>query len=52
MLLLELTSRNALLTQAGLLLVEQARTVLRKIKVLKEISSQQGEAMFGPLHIG
>ena len=31
---------------------EQARTVLREVKVLKEMASQQGETMSGPLHIG
>lgn len=50
--LLERTSRKVLFTQAGLLLVEQARTILREVKVLKEMASQQGEAMSGPLHIG
>ncbi len=50
--LLERTSRKVLFTQAGLLLVDQARTVLREVKVLKEMASQQGEAMSGPLHIG
>lgn len=50
--LLERTSRKVLFTQAGLLLVEQARTVLREVKVLKEMASLQGESMSGPLHIG
>jgi len=50
--LLERTSRKVLFTQAGMLLVDQARTVLREVKVLKEMASQQGEAMSGPLHIG
>jgi len=50
--LLERTSRKVLFTQSGLLLVDQARTVLREVKVLKEMASQQGEAMSGPLHIG
>ena len=49
--LLERTSRKVLLTQAGMLLVDQARTVLREVKVLKEMASQ-GETMSGPLHIG
>lgn len=40
--LLERTSRKVLFTQAGLLLVDQARTVLREVKVLKEMASQQG----------
>ena len=39
--LLERTSRKVLFTQAGLLLVDQARTVLREVKVLKEMASQQ-----------
>lgn len=50
--LLERTSRKVLFTQAGLLLVDQARTVLREVKVLKEMASLQGESMSGPLHIG
>lgn len=50
--LLERTSRKVLFTQAGLLLVEQARTVLREVNILKEMASQQGEVMAGPLHIG
>ena len=49
---LGVTSRKVLFTQAGLLLVDQARTVLREVKVLKEMASQQGETMSGPLHIG
>ena len=48
--LLERTSRKVLFTQAGLLLVEQARTVLREVKVLKEMASQQGEAMSAAAH--
>lgn len=50
--LLERTSRKVLFTRAGMLLVDQARTVLREVKVLKEMASQQGETMSGPLHIG
>ncbi|MFQ1014220.1 DNA-binding transcriptional regulator OxyR [Avibacterium paragallinarum] len=50
--LLERTSRKVLFTQSGLLLVEQARTVLREVKVLKEMASNQGKEMTGPLHIG
>lgn len=50
--LLERTSRKVLFTQQGLLLVEQARTVLREVKVLQEMASLQGESMSGPLHIG
>lgn len=50
--LLERTSRKVLFTQAGMLLVEQARTILREVKVFREMASQQGEEMSGPLHIG
>lgn len=50
--LLERTSRKVLFTQQGLLLVEQARTVLREVKILQEMASLQGESMSGPLHIG
>lgn len=50
--LLERTSRKVLFTQAGLLLVDQARTILREVKVLQEMASQQGDTMSGPLHIG
>ncbi|MBG5993993.1 DNA-binding transcriptional regulator OxyR [Proteus mirabilis] len=50
--LLERTSRKVLFTQQGLLLVEQAKTVLREVKVLQEMASLQGESMAGPLHIG
>lgn len=50
--LLERTSRKVLFTQAGMLLVDQARTILREVKILKEMASQQGEVMSGPLHIG
>lgn len=50
--LLERTSRKVLFTQSGLLLVNQAKTVLREVKVLKEMASNQGKEMTGPLHIG
>lgn len=50
--LLERTSRKVLFTQSGLLLVEQAKTVLREVKLLKEMASNQGKEMTGPLHIG
>lgn len=50
--LLERTSRKVLFTQQGLLLVDQAKTVLREVKVLQEMASLQGESMSGPLHIG
>ncbi|MCK3655142.1 DNA-binding transcriptional regulator OxyR [Pasteurellaceae bacterium Macca] len=50
--LLERTSRKVLFTQAGLNLVEQAKAVLREVKVLKEMASNQGKEMSGPMHIG
>lgn len=50
--LLERTSRKVLFTQAGLALVDQAKAVLREVKVLKEMASNQGKEMSGPLHVG
>lgn len=50
--LLERTSRKVLFTQAGLTLVEQAKVVLREVKVLKEMASNQGKEMSGPILIG
>ncbi len=50
--LLERTSRKVLFTQSGLLLVEQAREVLREVKTFKEMASLQGKEMSGPLHLG
>ena len=50
--LLERTSRKVLFTQSGLLLVDQAKTVLREVKLLKEMASNQGKEMTGPLHVG
>lgn len=50
--LLERTSRKVLFTQAGLMLVEQAKVVLREVKILKEMASNQSKEMSGPLHIG
>ncbi|NBI13227.1 DNA-binding transcriptional regulator OxyR [[Haemophilus] felis] len=50
--LLERTSRKVLFTQSGLLLVNQARIVLREVKLLREMASNQGKEMAGPLHLG
>lgn len=50
--LLERTSRKVLFTQAGLMLVDQAKAVLREVKLLKEMASNQGKEMSGPMHIG
>ena len=47
--LLERTSRKVLFTQSGMLLVDQARTVLREVKLLKEMASNQGKEMTGPI---
>ena len=41
--LLERTSRKVLFTQAGLTLVDQAKVVLREVKVLREMASNQGK---------
>ncbi|XKM14022.1 DNA-binding transcriptional regulator OxyR [Orbaceae bacterium ac157xtp] len=50
--LLERTSRKVLFTQTGLMLVDQAREVLRNVQIFKEMASKQGEDMSGPMHIG
>ncbi|AWX15827.1 DNA-binding transcriptional regulator OxyR [Mergibacter septicus] len=50
--LLERTSRKVLFTQSGLLLVEQARNILREIQLFREMASNQGKEMTGPLHLG
>lgn len=50
--LLERTSRKVLFTQTGLMLVEQAREVLRNVQIFREMASKQGEDMSGPMHIG
>lgn len=50
--LLERTSRKVLFTQSGLLLVDQARKILSEVKQFKDMASQQGKDMVGPLHLG
>lgn len=50
--LLERTSRKVLFTQTGLMLVDQAREVLRNVQIFREMASKQGEEMSGPMHIG
>lgn len=50
--LLERTEAQGFIYPIGLLLVNQAKTVLREIKLLKEMASNQGKEMTGPLHIG
>lgn len=51
-LLLERTSRKVLFTQSGLLLVKQAKKILLEVQTFKDMASNQGKAMSGPLHIG
>ncbi|WP_217512742.1 DNA-binding transcriptional regulator OxyR [Vibrio metschnikovii] len=50
--LLERSSRRVLFTDSGLQLVDQAKRILSEIKVFKDMASQQGGAMSGPMHIG
>ncbi len=49
--LLERTSRKVLFTQFGLTLVEQAKVILREVKMFREMASNQGKDMSGPLNI-
>ncbi|MGR3807278.1 LysR family transcriptional regulator, hydrogen peroxide-inducible genes activator [Pasteurella testudinis DSM 23072] len=51
-LLLERTSRKVLFTQSGMLLVDQARKILLEVQIFREMASNQGKEMSGPLHIG
>ena len=51
-LLLERTSRKVLFTQSGMLLVEQARKIRLEVQIFREMASNQGKEMSGPLHIG
>ncbi|WNJ96388.1 DNA-binding transcriptional regulator OxyR [Vibrio ruber] len=50
--LLERSSRRVLFTDAGLQLVEQAKSILKEIKTFKDMASGQGDEMSGPMHIG
>lgn len=45
--LLERTSRKVLFTQQGMLLVDQARTILREVKILEEMASFREKAWQG-----
>ncbi len=49
--LLVRTSRKVLFTKPGLLLVDQARNVLRAVTVLNEIAIQRGHTEPGPRQI-
>lgn len=51
-LLLERTSRKVLFTQSGMLLVQQARKILLEVQTFREMASNQGKEMSGPLHLG
>ncbi|CAM2987028.1 DNA-binding transcriptional regulator OxyR [Vibrio rarus] len=50
--LLERSSRKVLFTDAGLLLVEQAKKVLAEVKQFTDMASAQSDSMQGPIHIG
>ncbi|MCE0493959.1 DNA-binding transcriptional regulator OxyR [Vibrio salinus] len=50
--LLERSSRRVLFTEAGLQLVEQAKTILKEVKTFKDMASGQSSSMSGPMHIG
>ncbi|MCG3729573.1 DNA-binding transcriptional regulator OxyR [Vibrio cincinnatiensis] len=50
--LLERSSRRVLFTDSGLQLVDQAKRILAEIKTFRDMASQQGGAMSGPMHIG
>ncbi|MGO1296054.1 MAG: DNA-binding transcriptional regulator OxyR [Vibrio sp.] len=50
--LLERSSRRVLFTDSGLKLVQQAKRILNEVKVFKDMASEQGGTMNGPIHIG
>ncbi|CAH0541679.1 DNA-binding transcriptional regulator OxyR [Vibrio marisflavi] len=50
--LLERSSRRVLFTDSGLQLIEQAKTILREVKVFKEMAKEQTGEMSGPMNIG
>lgn len=50
--LLERTSRKVLFTHTGLLLVDQAKQILRNVKTFKDMAKSQSGEVTGPLHIG
>ncbi len=50
--LLERSSRRVLFTAPGLELVEQAKRILREVKVFTDMASGQTGEMTGPIHIG
>ncbi|CAM3563301.1 Hydrogen peroxide-inducible genes activator [Vibrio aerogenes CECT 7868] len=50
--LLERSSRRVLFTDSGMQLVEQARRILKEIKMFRDMANGQSEDMCGPLHVG
>lgn len=50
--LLERSSRRVLFTDAGLRLVDQARQILKEVKMFKDLANGQSGEMTGPMHIG
>lgn len=50
--LLERTSRKVLFTHTGLLLVDQAKQILRDVKIFKDMAKRQSNEIIGPIHIG
>ncbi|MCL9780428.1 DNA-binding transcriptional regulator OxyR [Vibrio sp. S4M6] len=50
--LLERSSRRVLFTDSGLQLIEQAKKILREVKVFKEMANEQTGEMSGPMNIG
>jgi LysR family hydrogen peroxide-inducible transcriptional activator len=50
--LLERSSRRVLFTDVGLQLVRQAKQILKEIKTFKDMASEQGGAMSGPMNVG
>lgn len=50
--LLERSSRRVLFTEAGLLMVEQAKRIISEVKTFTDMASIYGKEMSGPLHIG
>ncbi|MFI3256187.1 MAG: DNA-binding transcriptional regulator OxyR, partial [Psittacicella sp.] len=50
--LLERTSRRVIFTQSGLLLIEQAKVILKEVQILKDLALAQKDEMLGPLLLG
>jgi len=50
--LLERSSRRVLFTDSGMQLVDQARRILKEVKLFRDMASGQSDAMTGPMNIG